>query len=46
MNYNEDISKTVQEIIKELEEEKRTAQKKLNNNLDRISEEISKRVLI
>ena len=38
MNYNEDISKTLQDIIDELEEEKKTAQKVLNNNLDRISE--------
>lgn len=35
---NEEIKLVVQQIIEELEESKKTAQKQLNNNLDRISE--------
>ncbi len=35
---SENLKITVQQIIDELEESKKTAQKKLNNNIDRISE--------
>ncbi len=34
----EDVQNTLKQLIEELEEEKKTAQKKLNYNLDRISE--------
>lgn len=35
---NDDVKKTLQQIIDELEEDKKTSQKKLNNNIDRISQ--------
>lgn len=35
---NDDVKNTLQQIIDELEEDKKTSQKKLNNNIDRISQ--------